>query len=296
MSVWDTYKARAEAAGHTRREVAYKREFRELALKNPDSLSFHHVTIDDIEQDVTIVTSKNNNERRIMSLPGEKIRLGGLVHWMDNYWLITEKDADTTIYEKGLMVQCNHILHWISDDGIIHEQWCVITDSTKYMTGEFEDRQFVVTRPDSRIAMTIARNKDTVKFSRLSRFLIDDPESPLKLSYQLSKPVKLGSVYNDSSRGEYDGYGVEETNVFEDGTQYVLKHLIGDGVYVFVLQEVNSTADDNHELGIADYYKFFPRKEKPDYDADDDHPEPGEEEPEDQLSQHEPDTGKKGWL
>lgn len=96
------------------------------------------------------------------------------------------------------------------------------------MTGEFEDRQFIVTRPDSRIAMTIARNEYTAAFSRKNRFLIDDPDSGIKLSYELTKPVKLGSVYN------------------------------GDGVYNFVLQEVNSTADDNYELGIADYYKYYP--------------------------------------
>lgn len=97
------------------------------------------------------------------------------------------------------------------------------------MTGELEDRQFIVTRPDSRIVLIIARNEDTVKLSRKNRFLIDDQDSPVKLSYQLTKPVKLGGVFNN------------------------------EGVFKFVLQEVNSTADDNHELGIADYYKYFPK-------------------------------------
>ena len=98
------------------------------------------------------------------------------------------------------------------------------------MTGELEDRQFVVTRPDSRIVLTIARNQDTVRFGRINRFLIDDDDSPIKLSYQLTKPVKFGGVYNHQ------------------------------GVFKFVLQEVNSTADDNHKLGIADYYKYFPKE------------------------------------
>lgn len=131
MSVWEKYESRLDVHGQTKREVAYRREFRELTNKTKDSLSYHHVTIDGKDQDVSIVTSKNTNQRRIMSLPGESIKLGGLVSWMDNYWLIIEKDADTTIYEKGLMQQCNHILKWITDDGIIHEQWCIITDSTK---------------------------------------------------------------------------------------------------------------------------------------------------------------------
>ena len=32
-----------------------------------------------------------------------------------------------------------------------------------------------------------------------------------------------------------------------------------EGVYSFVLQEVVSTDEDNHELGIANYYKYFPK-------------------------------------
>lgn len=77
--------------------------------------------------------------------------------------------------------------------------------------------------------MTIAKNEDTVRFSRKDRFLIDDPDSTEKLSYALTKPLKVGTVYNNK------------------------------GVYSFVLQEVASTSDDNHELGIANYYKYFPK-------------------------------------
>lgn len=50
------------------------------------------------------------------------------------------------------------------------------------------------------------------------------------LAYGLSKPLKLGGTFNNQ------------------------------GVYKFVLQEINSTVDDNHELRIADYYKHFPKE------------------------------------
>lgn len=49
------------------------------------------------------------------------------------------------------------------------------------------------------------------------------------LSYLLTKPLKMGMAYGN------------------------------DGVYKFVLQEVTATADDNFELQIADYYKYFPK-------------------------------------
>lgn len=60
---------------------------------------------------------------------------------------------------------------------------------------------------------------------------MDDPESPQPLAYILSKPFKLTGVYNNT------------------------------GVYKFVLQEVTTTDYDNFELGIADYYRHFPKPE-----------------------------------
>ena len=229
MSIWDTYENRITARGTTKRETILNRELHMLGQKLPDTLSYHTVTIDDVSQDVAIINSDNLDEKIIYSTKKDTIKGGELVGWMNNYWLVIECDANSEIYTKAKLRQCNHLLKWIDTDGIIHEQWCIIEDGTKYLTGEYEDRNFIVTRGDSRIAMTIARNKDTVKFNRDFRFLIDDPDSTEKLSYLLTKPLKVGKTYNNN------------------------------GVYSFVLQEVVSTDDDNHELGIADYYKYFPK-------------------------------------
>lgn len=255
MGVWDTYESRVSARGGTKRGAALRRETRMVGTKVKDNLSYQTVTIDDVAQEVAVINSDNLNEKTIISLPGEDIGHGGLVYWMDNYWLITERDANTTVYTRAKMMQCNHLLKWVSDDNTIHEQWCIIEDGTKYLTGEYEDRNFVVTRGDSRIAMTIARNEHTVKFDRECRFLIDDPESDHKLAYLLTKPLKLGATFNNK------------------------------GVFKFVLQEVTATDDDNHELGIADYYKHFPKA-----------PADGGDEsttPDDNVSD---DAGKKVWL
>ena len=54
-----------------------------------------------------------------------------------------------------------------------------------------------------------------------------------KAAYTLTKPLKVGKTYNSK------------------------------GIYSFVLQESVSTADDNMELGIADYYLHFPDAKPP---------------------------------
>lgn len=230
MDPWKQY----EATRHRkRRDVRLDREKHLLCSKMPNSLSYHHVVIDGVEQDVMITNTDNLDTKHIFSVPGEDLPHGGYVEWMDNHWLITERDANTEIYTKCIMLQCNYLLKWIDADDVIHEQWCIVEDGTKYLTGEYEDRNFVVTRGDSRIAVTIARNEFTSKLGRTDRFLIDDPNSLQMLSYALTKPLKLNNVFN------------------------------GNGVFKFVLQEVNSTDDDNFELGIADYYKHFPKADAP---------------------------------
>ena len=131
MNIWDAYQERINAHGGTKRGAALQREIRRINNRLPDNLSYHTVTVDDVEQNVAVINSDNLNEKSIISMPGEDLVNGGLVHWMDNYWLITERDANMTVYTKCKMIQCNHLLKWVSEDGVIHEQWCVVEDGTK---------------------------------------------------------------------------------------------------------------------------------------------------------------------
>lgn len=243
MSVWGTYESKIQSGGGSKYGAAFDRERRAILTKLPDNLSYEknveiftsqygfnidseYAQSNKVIQDISIEDTDNLDEKIVYSLPGEDIELGSLLLIDGFYWLVYERNHRNVLYTKAKIVQCNHLLKWVQD-GEIMSQWCVIEDGTKYMTGELEDRYFVVTRGDSRISMQIARNEHTVRFDRESRFLIDDEDSPHKLSYILTKPLKKGLIYN------------------------------GSGVYKFVLQEATATGDDNHELGIADYYKYF---------------------------------------
>ena len=64
-------------------------------------------------------------------MPGEDIEHGGLIRWADNYWLVTERDANNNVYARAKMIQCNYLLKWVSDDDKIYEQWCIVEDGTK---------------------------------------------------------------------------------------------------------------------------------------------------------------------
>lgn len=229
MSFWDTYRSRLNAQGGDRRNVVLQRERRFLNEKMPSSLSYHSAIIDGKPHNLAIINSDNLFQKTLCSLPGEDLPHGGTVDWMENKWLITERDANNELYTRGVMRQCNYLLKWIADDGNIIERWCIVEDGTKYLTGEYGDNQYILTRGDTRISVTLPRDEYTVKLNRKNRFLIDDYASPNVLAYELTKPFKLGGTFNDS------------------------------GVLIFVMQECNTEDTDNLELHIANYYDHFPR-------------------------------------
>lgn len=239
MGVFDVYEARINAKGRTKRGAALQREKKYLRDHLPDNLSYQEAVVDGEARLVSIANSDNLNEKTIFSLPDEDLRHGALVEWMDNRWLITERDANTTIYTKCKMIQCNYLLKWINKDHQIIEQWSVVSDGTKYLTGEFEDKLFMATRGDTRLSVILANTPESAKLDRQSRFLIDDPRAGDIIAYSLTKPLRMGWSYN------------------------------GNGVFQFVLQEVVTTDDDNLDLMIADYYKHFPHEYPPGNSAED---------------------------
>lgn len=230
MFDWSMYESNFKSRGASRRDHALNRKQRSLSSSIKNGLSYHSVVIDGCDQEVAVINTDNLDTKKIFSLPGEHLRHGGIVHWMDNYWIITEMDANDEVYTKAIMRQCNYLLKWVDVvSKSVVERWCLIEDGTKYLTGEYGDNDFVLKRGDSRIAMTVTKDDFSLRLCRESRFIIDDYNTPNPLAYRLTKPYKLGGSYGD------------------------------DGVLRFVLSECNTEADDNLDLHIADYYTYFPR-------------------------------------
>ena len=147
MDTWETYALRLGDLGGTARRSSLLQEQDMLTHMIKASLSYHSVLIDGEPQKVAIINSDNLNEKKIFSLPGETLRCGGLVEWMNNRWLITELDANTEVYTRAKLLQCNHLLKWVSADGVIHKQWSVVEDGTKLRKIVSAQRNLCVKRP-----------------------------------------------------------------------------------------------------------------------------------------------------
>ena len=229
MSVWDSYESRINAFGTTRRERALNHTQLHISNKIINSLSSHDVFINGEKQTITILDQRENKSiKNICALPNEQLEHGGIVDFANSKWLITELDANDEVYSSGIMQRCNYLLRWLNKKGEIIEKWCIVEDGTKYLIGE--KAEDLMTIGDARIAITISKDKDTDEIGRGKRFLVDDMDAEVPLAYQITKPNKLFNIYN------------------------------GQGVFRFILNEVNITDDDNVSLRIADYYNWKPDK------------------------------------
>lgn len=263
MSAWDTYQARLNISGTTKRERALKHTQDYISHKITDSLSCHDVLINGTSQTVTILNERESMAlKKICALPGETLTHGGIVDFAESKWLITEIDANDEVYTVGRMQRCNYLLKWLNTEGKIVEKWCIVEDGTKYLIGEKAEDMMSI--GDARIAITLGKDEDTIQLGRGKRFLVDDLDAEAPLAYQITKPNKLFNVYDN------------------------------EGVFRFILNEVNMTDDDNVELRIADYYNW-----KPDVQLDNEHQDKDttlEEIVDSATSSPEPSDDKEVWL
>lgn len=231
MGGWDEYAERMGVTGDTKRDMWVARTKQSVLRRMVDSPSYRLVSINSIEQYVSITHRVNSMEKRICSRPGETLKHGGLVEFDGSKWLITDIDADSVIYSRGLMRRCNHILRWISKEGKLREKWCIVEDGTKYLIGEATARyDSIMTIGDARIAVTVGRDDETIELDRGLRFLIDDADAEHPQAYQITKSNRFFNAYD------------------------------GEGVFRFILNEVTRTENDNIKERIADYTSWMPER------------------------------------
>lgn len=229
MEAWDTYVSRMATHGVTKRDASLIRERRHLNNKLPDSLSYHPIIIDGADRKMAVIDSDDFDIKHLRSMPGEDIRFGAYAEYFNQKWIVIEKDYSNELYTKAKMRQCNYLLKWVAEDETIQERWCIIDDGTKALTGEYSDRQYIVTRGDSRLALTIPKDNYTSKLDRNVRFIIDADDTDDHMAFRLTKPIRVGATFGD------------------------------DGIYAFELTECNTEDGDNFELRIANYYDHFPK-------------------------------------
>lgn len=191
----------------------------------PDNPSYKTVLINGETRNVIINSTLDTTIKNIAALPGEPLCVGNHVKYCDHDYWVTDASVDDGIYAYGKMTVCTDVVKFISDyDGSIVEYPAILTNSTKFNTGETPNKRLTI--PSGQYSMILPIDKHTIRIDNGARFLLDK---------RLDYPSAYKVTYVDTSTYGYD-----------------------DGLLNIVLLQCSLDPDvDNVELMIADYYKKY---------------------------------------
>lgn len=185
------------------------------------------ITTRAIVQNVTSDVYNNSTQRQILCRIGT-LRCGQYVKVDGRFWIISALPDNNKMYEKAIMWQCKHTLHFISPlSGEVVEYPVYDLNSTQYGSGETAKTYMKIGTAQHLIY--IPYNEETIKLDNGFRFLIDkNRENPT--AYRLTQ------VDSESySCGAEDG---------------LLQWTVVESQY--------DEKTDNKELMVADYYGKSP--------------------------------------
>lgn len=201
---------------------------------------------------------------REVYLPIGTCKAGMYIKYKGRYWLIISLVDDNGMYEKGIMIICNHLLTWRTKDNRIIQRWANVSSASQYNNGETGNYYFTV-RSDQLLILT-PDDDDSVLLDTGHRFIIDkrcdiyerefsndtmcDTSNPV-LTYKITRSDSVLYSYVDSGHYEFmvtqdeqhnndgyyvidgNGYWLCEENIVEYNSEYAMSRIIYDSRDIF---------------------------------------------------------------
>ena len=188
-----------------------------------------HSLVNGIEQPLIIVPHTQSNKIIIESLPNDKLSLGDLVFYNNQYWLVTEVTGVNLIQTEAVAVCCNYCLRWQNKDGNIHNQWAVIEYSNTINTQ--------------------TNNKDINYLVQTSKIYLSYNDASKNLF--IDKRLALGKIINQDEQ--------EILNVYQIiGAKHICHN--NDVAHSLLLLDIENgqynSSTDNIQEQICDYIPF----------------------------------------
>lgn len=170
MVNWELYEKRLNVNGDTQRERTInlaKHNISKGAISSPDCKD---VLISDIPRKIMVASTKEDNKKRIQTLPYETISMGELVIWNEMHWMVNSIDFDDEIYRSGTIVQCNRIIGWQNPITLeIIERWCFCS---KPYTSNIDEGN-VVSTLKGKYDIQIPYDSETIQVGVDKRLMLD---------------------------------------------------------------------------------------------------------------------------
>ena len=140
MNYLDVYKARVSAMGTN----PQKRAFNSGILEFRRYLKYNQHTVRGLKKkdstdlfDGVILTDREDENRvsqillvKIVEDGGPELRLGDLIQWNDDYWLIYRSTTSSyQPHQKFYMVKCNYFIKWVDKSGRLCSSWAYLLGS-----------------------------------------------------------------------------------------------------------------------------------------------------------------------
>ncbi|MDR2357869.1 MAG: hypothetical protein LBD92_07305 [Oscillospiraceae bacterium] len=178
------------------------------------------------EMDLAVISSDDLTLKYLRTMPGDTIKAGEIVRFADAYWLVTDEDSDSEIYQKAVMQRCNYILKFRDDTGTAVERYCVIVSNLRYQMGEHT--RDMLTVGNTHLQLFVSKDSKTRQISRKTRFIVDDIDAHEKLTFEVTMPDRVTGIIN------------------------------GHGIYKFMVQETPAEDGDDMALMVPDNSEYEP--------------------------------------
>lgn len=147
-----------------------------------------------------LIVAKHKSEltqKDVIAYPGEEIGLGDMVECFGAHWIVTQKDPNTDMYNRGLMELCNTKIRWQNPDTLdIVERWVLIKNP--YSTNVKESQ--TLTTLNGKYEVYITKDEESLAVPPDKRFIIGEAGGK-PLVYKLTFPDINAETFDEQGRG-----------------------------------------------------------------------------------------------
>lgn len=223
------------------------------------SLDCFTILVDGVAQDLTIIETKNIDEKKIKARPDTSFYSGQIVEWMNWHWLITKVNKRNDIITSGKMIECNFHLYWQDSTGKIINKWAFIRNASNSSIGESGNNTIVLA--NNQFIVIMPKDRDTKNLKDI-RMFIDNCDDNKPASYKLTKPDNITTEYGDGCvyyifTKDQRNDSTDKKVILEDGTQVWICNYISPTIQQPQLSEtLNQSTILLNFLSAKDFIKL----------------------------------------
>lgn len=196
MINWTLYETRLTLDGNTQRDRLINKEKYQISHNIINHPSYKTVLINEVSDGIIIINTDDSKTKNYNAMPNKTYPIGSLIDYANGKWLITDINADSEVYQTGIIKQCNHLLRFQNNTSTIVECWGILEKPQASLT---ESRE--VTVLSSKLKLTLPYNNDTRKIHIDKRLFIetrfDENGKEIAVVYKVNNIINSISDYGN---------------------------------------------------------------------------------------------------